>query len=156
MSLIKQFCYIVAYRLYRLWASLYQKISGKIMKQKGVKCFIECNGKILMVRNTYANPEIWTFPGGRVQEGETLEEAVRREIKEEVGITLGEVIKLEKYPATKKIVHYFYSRVPSTKTAIDNAEIAEAAWFSPRQIPNPSVLKKLKKYEYRHKKRLLH
>ena len=44
----------------------------------------------------------WSFPKGHVEKGETTEETVRREVKEETGIT-----KLEFIPGFKETIRYF-------------------------------------------------
>ena len=48
------------------------------------------NGKVLLARrsphrSTYA--DLWSFPGGHQEPGETLTEALIREVREEVGVT---------------------------------------------------------------------
>ena len=44
-------------------------------------------GRILVVRNPAERPNVWYSVGGRVQYGESLEEAILRELKEETGIS---------------------------------------------------------------------
>jgi len=46
-----------------------------------------CKSKILLIKENYARlMHLWKFPGGLVDEGETIEEACVREIWEETGI----------------------------------------------------------------------
>ena len=55
---------------------------------KVVAALIEKNGKVLITQRKKEDVFglKWEFPGGKVKEGESLEEALKREIREELGI----------------------------------------------------------------------
>ncbi|WP_269931549.1 NUDIX hydrolase [Aminobacter sp. HY435] len=53
------------------------------------------DGKIMLVRRGRAPSKgLYAFPGGRVEDGETLEEAARRELIEETAVTVAELVLL--------------------------------------------------------------
>lgn len=59
--------------------------------KKIIGCFIESGGKILLLkRNTKEpkNPGCYEVPKGNFEQGETKEEAIVREIKEETGLNI--------------------------------------------------------------------
>ena len=55
-----------------------------------VSAFIERDGKIILVRRPLHKKRggLWEFPGGKVEEGETYNEAIVRELKEELALTV--------------------------------------------------------------------
>lgn len=109
-------------------------------KTRGVKCIIQWQDKILFVRISYAHKG-WTVPGGGVEKRESFEEAVRREVKEEVGIVLGEVKMFREYVSTKQYkvdtIQCFQSRVENPDFKIDGREIVGAKWSDITHIPEP-------------------
>lgn len=54
-------------------------------------------GQVLMARRSATRPKYpgtWSFPGGHVEPGETLDAALARELSEEIGITLVDAMPL--------------------------------------------------------------
>ncbi len=107
-------------------------------KTVGAACVIMCGGDILLIRNTYGG-RLWSFPGGGVNEGEDPRDAAIREVKEEVGVDLTDVVFLGKllydYGRHDDTVHVFRSAISAKSFRIDPNEIAEARWFSVYDVP---------------------
>ena len=61
-----------------------------------VDCIIVVEGRVLLIHRR--NPPLgWALPGGFVEYGETVEDAVRREMKEETGLELAELRQFRVY-----------------------------------------------------------
>ncbi|GAB2798731.1 NAD(+) diphosphatase [Halomonas shantousis] len=84
------------------------------------------------------------FPAGRystlagfIEPGETAEEAVRREVTEEVGVQVGRVsfFKSQSWPFPHSLMLGFFAEAASRRIRIDGVEIADAAWFTPTRLP---------------------
>jgi ADP-ribose pyrophosphatase YjhB (NUDIX family) len=61
-----------------------------------VDCIILLNGKVLLIHRRNP-PHGWALPGGFVEHGETVEDAVRREMKEETGLDLEDLRQFRVY-----------------------------------------------------------
>jgi 8-oxo-dGTP pyrophosphatase MutT (NUDIX family) len=61
----------------------------------GVRVMMIENRKVMLIRQTYMPG--WFMPGGGLKRGETLEQAARREAKEETGAELGDLKLLGVY-----------------------------------------------------------
>lgn len=90
---------------------------------------------LLVKRGRAPSKGLYAFPGGRVESGETLEQAVRRELMEETGLATGAVHLLElldleaEPPSTPFRLHVFTARHTGGDVRPgDDAE--EAAWFA--------------------------
>lgn len=63
----------------------------------GVATVVIKDGKILIGRDTRKGDEIYGVPGGHWESGESLKECAAREVKEESGITCGNVTLISVY-----------------------------------------------------------
>ena len=93
---------------------------------------------LLIKRGTEPSIGLWSVPGGRVETGETLAEAIVREMAEETGLTAvaGPLIALvERISSDRQLLianHHVDIIGPTTPTAGDDA--ASAAWVPLTQL----------------------
>ena len=69
---------------------------------------------------------------GFCEPGETLEDAVRREVAEETGIRVGEVEYFgnQPWPLPASLMLGFVARAETTEIDVDGDEIEDARWFT--------------------------
>lgn len=70
------------------------------------------NKLLIIKRKSGLHSGLWAFPGGLVEKGETDEQALKREIKEETGLQIKKIIR--------KIADYNYSRKDKSITSGKN------------------------------------
>jgi NAD+ diphosphatase len=73
---------------------------------------------------------------GFVEPGESIEQAVVREVAEEAGVTVGEVsyVASQPWPFPSSLMLGFMARATSSEINVDGDEIHEARWFSREDI----------------------
>ena len=87
------------------------------------------NDEILLIRRAFAPSQgMWTLPGGRLETGETHEQAIRREIEEELALTIGAVVPVMEQQIGTFRLTIFAGRFPDDATPIPNDEIAGWQW----------------------------
>ena len=96
------------------------------------------DGRVLLGRNARWPAGMYSCLAGFVEPGETLEEAVRREVAEEVGITVDglEYRRSQPWPFPHSLMLGFDARYEDGDIACDGVEIADAQWFAPDELPN--------------------
>jgi NAD+ diphosphatase len=95
------------------------------------------DGRALLARNAMFPAGMFSCLAGFVEPGETLENAVRREVREEVAIQVGEVEYRgsQPWPFPHQLMIGFGARYESGEITVDGTEIAEADWFTPAEAP---------------------
>ena len=93
--------------------------------------------EVLLARNVNFPMAMYSTIAGFVEPGETLEDAVRREVREEVGVELGDVryFSSQPWPFPHSLMIGFVATWASGEIAIDEREIADARWFRVHDLP---------------------
>jgi len=96
------------------------------------RAIIVQGNKVLMVKQYVERGDIvWTFPGGKIEENETPEQACIREVKEETGYEVN--IKRQLFESSNKYI--YLAEIAGGKLYIDtsnedNADIIDVEWVS--------------------------
>lgn len=85
----------------------------------------------------YRGEPIYSVVAGYVEVGETLDEAVRREIREEVSLRVRDIqfFDSQPWPFSGSLMTAFTARHDGGEIAVDGREILDAGWFSPGDLP---------------------
>ena len=103
---------------------------------------IICNNKILLARNSNFPGNWYSLIAGYADVGESLEEALTREVKEEVGLDIKNIryYKSQPWPLSGSMMIGFIAEADENQPiSIDNKEISEAAWFARGNLPKYSL-----------------
>jgi 8-oxo-dGTP diphosphatase len=101
---------------------------------------IEQVGFILAAQRSAAMslPLKWEFPGGKINDGESPQECLRREIAEEMGVSINVERALpphtHNYPSFTVTLYPFICAIDSGKIILH--EHAAIAWLTPEELPS--------------------
>jgi len=102
----------------------------------------------------YKDGDFWTTPGGRCDEGESVETTLRREVYEEIGVKNFDIKKeLGILPGAKEgdLVHVFICETEEDEKLMEPEKFEKWQWFNPKEIPenflNPHILKLIENLE---------
>lgn len=115
---------------------VYPKISPAVIVA------IVCNDKILLARGSNFSGGWYSLIAGYADVGESLEETLKREVKEEVGLDIKNIryYKSQPWPLSGSMMIGFVAEADENQPIIiDDKEIAEAAWFTRGNLPQHSL-----------------
>ncbi len=96
------------------------------------------NGRLLLAHaGRYPNQKLYSIIAGYVEPGESLEQAVRRELKEEVAIQVENIryFGSQPWPYSGSLMVGFTAEYAGGEIHEDGKEILHADWFTPENLP---------------------
>ena len=91
-------------------------------------------GRLLVIKRAPGTilPGYWTPPSGRIEPGETQEQALIREVEEELGVKATPIAKVWECPTDdgEFLLHWWTADIDSDELRLDPAEVADARWVT--------------------------
>lgn len=143
---MRKLIYNITYPFFRLYWKMFRP------KTYGSRAIVLHENNILLVKNI--NVDYWSLPGGKIDSGESPEQCILRELKEE--LNLNEIkadYKLGEYTSNKEgkkdTVYIFVINIFSPIFQ-RQWELEDAKWFDLGELPkdiSPAGLRRIKEYQ---------
>jgi len=121
-----------------------QSINATDRPVLGILGIIRRSDLLLLIQRspTVKAPLSWCFPGGHIEDGETEADALVREMREELNLTVrpGEYLLTQTKHDGRLILHCWSATILDGEPASNPAEIAAFAWLTPGEIRSKSGL----------------
>jgi 8-oxo-dGTP diphosphatase len=112
-----------------------------------VTAVIERSDRRLLIgqrRRDDTSPLKWEFPGGKMEDGETPEAALARELREELGATLEKCVEIarmrHKYATMPEELEIRFYAASIRESDVTPLEFEQIAWALPRELANYDFL----------------
>jgi 8-oxo-dGTP diphosphatase len=96
------------------------------------------DGRVLLTRRAEGQhlAGIWEFPGGKLEHGESPEEALVRECREECGIEveIDEILDVAHHRYPEKDVLILFYRCELRRGEVRHLQVADHAWVAPPDL----------------------
>lgn len=130
------------------------RLYWRVFKPKtyGSRAIIIFNEKILLIKNPNANH--WSLPGGHIEKGETPEQCIIRELKEELDLSINKAdFKLGEYISDQEGKHdtvFIYIIRLSSQSFSKQWEVDDAKWFEFSELPqniSPAGMRRINEFK---------
>ncbi|MEP5763137.1 MAG: NAD(+) diphosphatase [Halieaceae bacterium] len=93
--------------------------------------------EMLLARNANFPVKMFSTLAGFIEAGESAEECLVREVKEEVGVDVGNIryFNSQSWPFPNQLMLGFFAEYSGGDIVCEEEEIAEAHWFKPNDLP---------------------
>ena len=105
-----------------------------------VACIIERDGKFLITKRLQHSHlgHLWEFPGGKIEEGESVEDCAVRECREEIGVEVkaGKVLEEVQHDYPERSVHLYFVLCDLISGDPQALECEDWVWAHPLEFSN--------------------
>lgn len=117
-------------------------MESSVVNAVGVWFYVPGTQRYLyLLRNDPKHPGTWGLPGGKIEDSETLLQAIIRECEEEMGSMplYNQLVPIEKFTSADKgfVYHTFFCSVDTEFTPTLNNEHLGWAWIASGNWPKP-------------------
>jgi len=131
---------ILLLKIWRIFPAWLQAVASRIIRPLfqvfAAAVILDPQGRILLVKLTYQRIHPWGLPGGSLEYGETPEEGIRREVREETGweIEIERLLFVKTWPPDRVGLYYICRIVEGEFQPSD--EVSEFGYFGLKDLPD--------------------